>query len=232
MPTAETIKPVQNGCIVAYYRVSTKKQGASGLGLNAQRQAVERYAKANGLAILAEFTEVETGTSKRKRTEIYNAIDAANKNCCTLVIAKLDRLARSVSFISALMDSKVDFVACDMPDASRLTVHIMAAMAEHEANATSQRTKVALAVKRQRDGEWRKSQLDDVARQRSLETRRASAKRKLRQAAYTARLLRNQKDSYCVIAEKLNEQGYTTSRGCQFKKMTVKRMLETYRKLD
>ena len=211
--------------IVAYYRVSTKQQGGSGLGLDGQRQAVERYARSKGWVISAEFTEVETGTNKRRRTKIYNAIDAAKRDGCKLVIAKLDRLARSVSFISALMDSKVDFVACDMPDATPLTVHIMAAMAEHEAGLISERTKAALSTKRERDGEWRISQLNNEARWRSLVTRRAKAQRNLKQATYTARLLRNAGYSFQDIADKLNEQNYRTSRGKQFRAMTIYRLL-------
>ena len=219
------LSPEENGRIVAYYRVSTKQQGISGLGLDAQRQAVEHYARSKGWVISAEFTEVETGTNKRQRTQIYNAIDAAKRDGCTLAIAKLDRLARSVSFISALMDSKVDFVACDMPDATPLTVHIMAAMAEHEAKLISQRTKAALAAKRERDGEWRISQLNNEARRRSLATRRAKAKQNLGQATYTAKLLHDAGYSFGVIASKLNEQGYVTSRNKKFKAMTVKRIL-------
>lgn len=218
--------PEENGRIVAYYRVSTKQQEVSGLGLDAQRQAVERYTQSKGWVISAEFTEVETGTNKRQRTEIYNAIDAAKHDGCTLVIAKLDRLARSVSFISTLMDSKVDFVACDLPDASPLTVHIMAAMAEHEAKEISQRTKAALRAKRLRDGEWRISQLNNEARQRSLATRREKARKKLQQATYTANLLRDAGFSFQKIANKLNEQGYATSRGRKFKAMTVRRLLD------
>ena len=228
MTDFDPVDPLQSKAVVAYYRVSTKKQGISGLGLEAQRKAVENYARVNGWGISAEFTEIETGTSKRQRVQIYNAIDAAKRDGCKLVIAKLDRLARSVSFISALMDSKVDFVACDMPDATPLTVHIMAAMAEYEAKAISQRTKAALTAKRERDGEWRVSQLNDAARQRSLETRRAMAKRKLGQAAYTAQLLRDAGFSFRAIAERLNQQGYTTSRGKLFRPMSVRRMLITH----
>ena len=175
--------------------------------------------------ISAEFTEVETGTNKRQRTEIYNAIEAAKHDDCTLVIAKLDRLARSVSFISTLMDSKVDFVACDLPDASPLTVHIMAAMAEHEAGLISERTKAGLSAKRKRDGEWRISQLNDEARRQSLIVRRTKARTRLQQATYTARLLRDAGHSFDAIANKLNEQGYRTSRGKRFKAMTVYRVL-------
>ncbi len=128
---------------VAYYRVSTDKQGATGLGMDAQREAVSRFIGQRG-EIVAEFTEVECGR-KNRRPQLLAALDECKRRRATLVIAKLDRLARNVHFISGLMESKVEFVAVDMPDANRLTIHILAAMAEHEAHLTSTRTKAALA---------------------------------------------------------------------------------------
>jgi len=125
---------------VAYYRVSTDKQGESGLGLEAQQEAVRRVAR--NTPVLAEFTEVETGkkSTASNRPQLLAAIEEAKKQSATLLIAKLDRLARNVYFISGLMESGVDFAAADMPQANRLTVHIMAAFAEHEARAISDRT--------------------------------------------------------------------------------------------
>ena len=132
---------------VAYYRVSTDRQGQTGLGLDAQREAVHRHVSAASL--LAEFTEIESGKSHRNRPQLAAAIERCRKSRATLVIAKLDRLARNVHFVSGLMESGVDFVAVDMPQANRLTVHIMAAFAEHEREQISQRTSAALAqVKR------------------------------------------------------------------------------------
>jgi DNA invertase Pin-like site-specific DNA recombinase len=134
---------------VAYYRVSTDKQGASGLGLEAQREAVSRHVRAAGGAIVAEFTEVESG-KRNDRPEIAAALAACRLRRATLVIAKLDRLARNVFFISSLMESGVDFVACDNPHATRLTIHILAAVAEHEREMISQRTIAALAAAKAR----------------------------------------------------------------------------------
>jgi len=137
--------------IISYVRVSTQKQGASGLGLEAQKQAVESYINESGAELVAEFVEVESGKKTDKdRPQLAAALDACKKNKAVLVVAKLDRLARSVHFISGLMESKVKFIALDMPEANELTIHVMAAFAEHEARRISERTKVALAVARSR----------------------------------------------------------------------------------
>ncbi|QPK64007.1 recombinase family protein [Methylomonas sp. LL1] len=141
------------GKFIAYYRVSTQKQGQSGLGLEAQQQAVMSYLNGGQWDLAQEFTEVETGKGSdamNKRPQLKAAIDAAKKQKATLIIAKLDRLARNVHFVSGLMESKVRFVACDMPEANELTIHIMAAFAEHEAKRISQRTKDALAIAKTR----------------------------------------------------------------------------------
>jgi len=130
---------------VAYYRVSTDKQGQSGLGLDAQRAAVELYARSVGAEVVAEFQDVESGR-KADRTGLAEALAACRAKRATLLIAKLDRLARSVAFISNLMEGGVDFVAADMPSVNRLTVHVLAAVAEHEREMISQRTKAALAA--------------------------------------------------------------------------------------
>lgn len=133
--------------LVAYYRVSTERQGQSGLGLDAQRSAVTVYAASRNL--LGEFVEVESGR-KDNRPELAAALALCRQKRAVLVIAKLDRLARSVAFISNLMESGVEFVAVDMPQANRLTLHILAAVAEHERAMISQRTRVALAAAKAR----------------------------------------------------------------------------------
>jgi DNA invertase Pin-like site-specific DNA recombinase len=126
---------------VAYYRVSTQRQGASGLGLEAQQEAVRGFTK--GGTIVAEVVEVESG-KRNDRPKLAEALALCRKTKATLIIAKLDRLARNVAFVSNLMESGVDFVAVDFPQANRLTVHILAAIAEHEAAMISQRTRAAL----------------------------------------------------------------------------------------
>ncbi len=130
---------------VAYYRVSTDKQGQSGLGLDAQRAAVELHARLVGAEVIAEFQDVESGR-KDDRTGLADALALCRTKRATLLIAKLDRLARSVAFISNLMESGVDFLAADMPTVNRLTIHVLAAVAEHEREMISQRTKAALAA--------------------------------------------------------------------------------------
>ena len=130
---------------VAYYRVSTDKQGRSGLGLEAQRMAVEAHVTGNRGAVAAEFVEIESGR-KKDRPQLTAALAAARVHRAVLVIAKLDRLARNVHFVSGLMESGVEFVAADMPTVNRLTVHILAAVAEEEARIISARTKAALAA--------------------------------------------------------------------------------------
>lgn len=134
---------------VTYYRVSTDRQGRSGLGLDAQREAVSQFLAARAATVIAEFVEVESG-GKDDRPKLREALDACQRGKATLLIAKLDRLARSVSFVAGLMDGDVDFVAVDMPHASRFVLHIMAAVAEHERQIIGERTKAALAAAKAR----------------------------------------------------------------------------------
>jgi DNA invertase Pin-like site-specific DNA recombinase len=138
---------------VAYFRVSTQRQGASGLGLEAQQEAVRRFTCGDTWEKVGEFQEVETGKGSNalaKRPQLAAALEASRKQGATLVIAKLDRLARNVHFVSGLMESRARFVACDMPEANELTIHIMAAFAEHEAKRISERTRDALAMAKAR----------------------------------------------------------------------------------
>uniref|UniRef100_UPI0013DE94B3 recombinase family protein n=1 Tax=Altericroceibacterium xinjiangense TaxID=762261 RepID=UPI0013DE94B3 len=116
-----------DGKFIAYYRVSTDRQGRSGLGLEAQREAVTCYLNGGNWQLLDEFVEIESGKRDDNRPELAAALAACRKHKATLVIAKLDRLARNVAFIANLMDSKVEFLAVDLPTANRLTLHIMAA---------------------------------------------------------------------------------------------------------
>ena len=135
--------------IIPYYRVSTRKQGQSGLGLEAQKADVEAFVRQYDAKIVTEHKEIETG-KKADRPTLAEAIGHAKLAKATLVVAKPDRLARNVAFTSALMESGVDFVACDNPHANRLTIHILAAVAEDEALRISRRIQDALAAAKAR----------------------------------------------------------------------------------
>jgi DNA invertase Pin-like site-specific DNA recombinase len=134
---------------IAYYRVSTARQGRSGLGLEAQQEAVRCHLASVGGTLVQAFIEVESG-KRNARPELMKALAACKRHKCKLVIAKLDRLSRNVAFIAKLMDGKIEFVACDNPVATRLTLHILAAVAEHEREAISQRTMAALQAAKAR----------------------------------------------------------------------------------
>ncbi len=134
---------------VTYFRVSTDRQGRSGLGLDAQREAVSQFLAGRSATVVAEFVEVESG-GKDDRPKLRDALAACQRGKATLLIAKLDRLARSVAFIANLMDSETEFVAVDMPHASRFILHVLAAVAEHERQIIGERTKAALAAAKAR----------------------------------------------------------------------------------
>lgn len=140
-----------NGKFVTYYRVSTQRQEQSGLGLDAQRESVRQYLNGGAWEVVAEFTETESGRkSDAQRPQLAAALAACKKQGAVLLVAKLDRLARNVHFVSGLMQAGVKFVAVDLPEANDLTIHIMAAFAEHEAKRISQRTKDTIASKKAR----------------------------------------------------------------------------------
>jgi DNA invertase Pin-like site-specific DNA recombinase len=134
---------------VTYYRVSTSKQGKSGLGLEAQRHAIEQHLEAGGWQLVSEFVEIESG-KLNQRPQLEAALAQCELTGATLIVAKLDRLSRNVAFLAALQDSGTKFVAADMPEANELTIHIMAAVAQAERKAISQRTREALAAAKAR----------------------------------------------------------------------------------
>lgn len=217
-----------NGRFVAYYRVSSKKQGESGLGLEAQQASVAKFLNGGDWQLLAEFTEVETGTRKgNNRPKLREAIALARREKATLVIAKLDRLARNVAFVSNLMESGVEFLAVDMPSANRLTIHILAAVAEDEARRISERTKAALAAAKERGKTLGKP--ENLTREAQL--RGAESVRKKTLNAYAAQVgnivsLKEQGWSFREIAAHLNERGELTQSGKPFQAMAVKRVYD------
>jgi DNA invertase Pin-like site-specific DNA recombinase len=199
---------------IAYYRVSTARQGKSGLGIEAQKQAVSQHL--SGQKPISEFTEVESGR-RSDRPQLTAALAACRVHKATLVIAKLDRLARNVAFVSSLMEAGVEFEACDFPQANRLTIHILAAVAEHEVRMISERTRAALAAAKARgtvlggfrgragtctDLEKARAVRSDQAKQRAIDL--ASTIEEVRLAGA---------HSFRSIATRLNSRGIVASRG-------------------
>lgn len=213
---------------VAYYRVSTQKQGKSGLGLEAQQAAVLGFAK--DAEIVAEYTEIESG-KKNQRAQLLATIDHAKQKGATLLIAKLDRLSRNASFIFALRDSGVQFQCVDLPDANTLTVGIFATMAQHEREVISSRTKAALDARLERVGEWRKSgrafqDPDVLQRAKEANRQRGATNPNNRRAISLITLLHQSGRNLVQIAAYLNEAGFTTAMGKRFQAVQVRRLLD------
>lgn len=226
---------------VAYYRVSTKRQGESGLGLEAQQNTVHGLADRYEGPVIAEFIEVETGKDT-SRPKLAEAIRRAKLTNSTLVVAKLDRLARNAAFTMALQESRLPFICCDNEHANELTIGILAVIAQHEAKQISERTKNALAVAKNRgtklgsarEGHWE-----------GREDRRRAGLEKATPLASEARSAKA-RDHYCdvlvpeikrrreegqtleEITAWLNEQGFQTRRGNAFSVSTVWRLIDRY----
>jgi DNA invertase Pin-like site-specific DNA recombinase len=214
---------------VAYYRVSTDRQGRSGLGLEAQQEAVRAFLAGKGWPPVAEFTEIESGRkSDQQRPQLAAALAACRLHKAVLVIAKLDRLARNAAFLLNLRDAGVEFVACDMPDANRLTVGIMALVAEDEADRTSARTKAALAAAKARGvalGGFRGYVPTEADRAKAAHAKREKARRTDLLPVIEA-IRAKGITSLNGIANALNEQNIPTATGKQWQAIQVKRMLE------
>ncbi len=211
---------------VAYFRVSTVRQGQSGLGLEAQQAAVQHFLRGDA-QLVATFTEVESG-KKNERPQLAAAIARARQERAVLLVAKLDRLARNVAFLATLMESQVRFQAVDLPAADEFTLHIMAAVAQKEASAISTRTRDALAAKKARGAQLgTPANLTQAAREKSWAamTRNAQENLNNRQAGQLARLLRATGATLRAIADQLNQSGYRTRYGKAFHPMGVQRLL-------
>ncbi len=212
------------GKFVAYFRVSTDRQGKSGLGLDAQREAVMNYLNGGRWTLVDEFTEVESG-KRNDRPELVKALAACKKQKAKLVIAKLDRLSRNLAFIATLMDSGVEFVAVDNPHATRLTLHILAAVAEHEREIISARTSAALKAAKARGKRLGNPKLSE-ARRHAAAARKESAER------YSANVLpviqeiqRSGIKSLRGIARALAARGIPTARGGEWTAVQVSDIL-------
>ncbi|GGR75735.1 resolvase [Deinococcus seoulensis] len=218
---------------VAYYRVSTQRQGQSGLGLEAQRTAVLSFAQGRGLVIVAEFQEVETGTKKGTRPQLQAALAQCRRSGAVLVIARLDRLARNVRFIASLMESGVAFQAADMPDAQPLVLHIMSAVAEQQAARISLDTRAALAARRARGLPLgNPAALTPERRAAGAATMRRAAIEATRPAGTVAALLRDQGLSLRQIAQRLDAVGIPARRGGGWGPQQVSRLLERHAAIE
>lgn len=226
--------------IVSYIRVSTKRQGESGLGLEGQQAAVAQFSRERDAPAIAEYREVETG-KRKDRPELAKALSHCRRSKATLVVAKLDRLARNVAFTSALMESGVDFVACDNPHANRLTIHILSAVAEAEAVAISERTTAALKAAKARGvllGSARPGHWDGMEDRRRVGIERAAiaagkANARLAREAYADLYpilseMRREGKPLRAIAEWLNQSGHTTRRDRPWNATQVLRVLKCY----
>jgi len=212
---------------VAYYRVSTARQGRSGLGLDAQRESVRVHTAGQG-GVLAEYQDIESGKDD-DRPELCKALDHCRMTGARLLIAKLDRLSRSVAFIAHMMNAGVKFTACDMPDANELTVHIVAAVAQAERKAIGERTRAALQAAKARGVK--------LGNPGNLRNRAAGSKagneRKQSNATTAAVLALTQiraaqergANSLREIASDLNVRGFLTPRGAKWQAVQVQRVL-------
>ena len=210
--------------LIAYFRVSTKRQGDSGLGLEAQQTDVQRHAMAAVGEIVAAFQEIETG-KRNDRPELAKALAACRRHGATLVIAKLDRLARNVHFVSGLMEAKVPFLCCDNPNATPLTIHILAAVAEDEAKRISARTKAALAAAKARGVRLGRDNMTTGIRAKGASANAAAAHLHAAKALPMADRLRKAGESLAAIAEKLTDAGILTRRGKAWTPTAVMRLL-------
>lgn len=207
---------------VAYYRVSTQKQGNSGLGLEAQRTDVSKFIMKGG-ELIAEFQDVESG-KKNDRPNLIKAIEECKKQGATLLIAKLDRLSRNASFIFTLKDAKVDFVCSDMPNANTVTIGIMAVLAQDERERISHRTKSALAeLKAKGIKLGNPKNMTAEARAKGLEARRQNALQNENNRKATALIIsmRESGISFAQITRALNDLGFKTRTGKVFQQNQV-----------
>jgi DNA invertase Pin-like site-specific DNA recombinase len=207
--------PPHRGKFFSYLRVSTDKQGERGYGLDAQRKAITDYLNGGSWELLGEFVEVESG-KRADRPQLAAALAACKRHGGRLVIAKLDRLSRNMAFIAALMDGKVEFVCCDFPQANRLTLHVLAAVAEHEREMISERTRAGLAAAKERGVKLGNPALA-AANKAAAAARDASLEGILRELAG---------QPYRAIATALTERGIAAPRGGAWNAVTVMRAMK------
>lgn len=214
---------------VSYLRVSTKKQGESGLGIEAQKSAVNNFLVSED-KLLAEYRETESG-KKDERPMLMKAIEQCKQTGATLLIARLDRLSRNAAFIFTLRNANIQFKCIDVPEASHLTIGILAVLAEDERIRISQRTHLALQELKAKGVQLgKKENLTNYSRQRSIEVRKQDALNNENNRRATALItsMRSESISYQKIAEKLNTSGFSTRNGNQFTAIGVKRLYDRH----
>lgn len=216
---------------VAYLRVSTQKQGYSGLGLEAQKEIIQKYLSHKNP--IAEYIEIESGRkTDRGRPKLKEALELCRKTGANLIVAKLDRLARNVAFLSQLLESDVDIVFCDFPQANKIVLHILAAISQYEAELVATRTKQALAAKKAQgytlgNPEHLMDKLDEaVAKSVETNKRKAEENPNNKRAAAMLKVLAKEGKTLQEMADYLNEQGFTTSRGFKFTRSSVHVLLK------
>ena len=217
---------------VAYYRVSTNKQGYHGLGMEAQKESVANYLSTSEGELVTEFTEVQSG-KRTDRPELEKALRECRLTGATLLIAKLDRLSRNASFLLSLRDSAINFVAADMPEANRVTVGLMAIMAEYESERISERTKAALKVAKSRGIKLGNPILDKVRHTDTTAAQNARIQKAKERNSEILAVINEIREStqeplsLRAIARQLNVAGYTTAMGKAWQATSVNRVLQT-----
>ena len=222
---------MEKNSYVSYLRVSTQRQGTSGLGLQAQQEIIQKYL--NGCSPVAEFIEVESGR-KTNRPKLHEALELCKKMKATLIVAKMDRLSRNVAFTSQLLDSGIEIVFCDFPKANRLVLTIIAAISEYEAGLIRKRTKEALQIKKDQGFKLGKPEnLTNNLEKAITNSKKANAEKannnpNNRRAVALIKNLINNTSSLSEMARQLNSEGVLTSRGGNFSAKQVSILINRY----
>jgi len=222
---------MNNIAYVAYLRVSTQRQGASGLGLQAQQDIIRNYLK--GEVPIAEFVEVESGR-KTQRPKLHEALELCKKEKATLIVAKMDRLSRNVAFTSQLLDAGIEIIFCDFPRANRLVLTIIAAISEYEAGLIRQRTKAALQVKKEQGHKLGKPENltgnmeKAITHSRQTNQEKAAANANNKRAVAMLKILVRDTNNLSEMARILNNEGFTSSRGGKFTAKQVAILIKRY----
>lgn len=216
---------------VAYLRVSTQKQGYSGLGLEAQKEIIHKHLQDK--VPVAEYIEIESGR-KKERPKLKEALSLCRKEGATLIVAKLDRLARNVSFLSNLLENDVEIVFCDFPQANKMVLHIISAISQYEAELIAARTKASLQAKKSRGFKLGNPEHLMDKHKQAIRNSIRSCKEKAdnnpnnKRAVAMLRTLIKEEYTLKSMADTLNKEGFVTSQGCSFSKSTVYKLIKRY----